>query len=61
MDISAKPPTAKGPAETFTGQVWIDPITRGLPPPGLNVAAVCFTPGARTAWHPGTAPPQMTS
>lgn len=42
---------AKGPAGTFTGDVWIDPITRGLPPSQLNVAAVRFTPGARTAWH----------
>jgi hypothetical protein len=31
MDISRKAATAKGPAETFTGEVWIDPITRGLP------------------------------
>jgi quercetin dioxygenase-like cupin family protein len=51
MDISSKPPTAQGPAETFTGQVWIDPITRGLPPSQLDVAAVRFTPDARTAWH----------
>ena len=51
MDISPKPPTAKGPAETFTGEVWVDPITRGLPPSTLNVAAVRFTPGARSAWH----------
>jgi hypothetical protein len=32
MEISRKPPTGKGPAEMFTGDVWIDPITRGLPP-----------------------------
>jgi quercetin dioxygenase-like cupin family protein len=51
MQISAKPPTAKGPAETFTGDVWVDSITRGLPPSQLNVAAVRFVPGARTAWH----------
>lgn len=51
MEISRKPPTGKGPAEMFTGDVWIDPITRGLPPSSLNVAAVHFTPGARTAWH----------
>jgi quercetin dioxygenase-like cupin family protein len=51
MKISPKPPTAKGPSETFTGDVWIDPITRGLPPSQLNVAAVHFSPGARTAWH----------
>jgi quercetin dioxygenase-like cupin family protein len=51
MEISRKPPTGKGPAEMFTGDVWIDPITRGLPPSQLSVAAVHFTPGARTAWH----------
>lgn len=51
MEISPKPPTAKGPAESFTGEVWMDPITRGLPPSQLAVNAVHFTPGARTAWH----------
>jgi quercetin dioxygenase-like cupin family protein len=51
MEISSKPPTVKGPAETFTGDVWIDPVTRELPPSQLNVAAVRFTPSARSAWH----------
>jgi quercetin dioxygenase-like cupin family protein len=51
MEISRKPPTAKGPAGSFTGEAWMDPITRGLPPSQLSVAAVHFTPGARTAWH----------
>jgi quercetin dioxygenase-like cupin family protein len=51
MEQPFKPPTTKGPAETFTGDVWIDPITRGLPPSQLNVAAVHFFPGARSAWH----------
>jgi hypothetical protein len=51
MEISRNATTAKGPAETFTGDVWVDPITRGLPPSQLNVAAVRFTPGARSAWH----------
>ena len=51
MEISRNAATAKGPAETFTGEVWVDPITRGLPPSQLNVAAVRFTPGARSAWH----------
>ncbi len=51
MEISRNAATAKGPAETFTGGVWVDPITRGLPPSQLNVAAVRFTPGARSAWH----------
>jgi quercetin dioxygenase-like cupin family protein len=51
MDIAPKPPTTGGPVETFTGDVCVDPITRGLPPSQLNVAAVHFSPGARTAWH----------
>ena len=51
MEISRRAATAKGPAETFTGDVWVDPITRGLPPSQLNAAAVRFTPGARSAWH----------
>jgi quercetin dioxygenase-like cupin family protein len=51
MEISPKPPTTKGPAETFTGDVWVDPITRGLPPSQVNVAAVHFSPSGRSAWH----------
>jgi quercetin dioxygenase-like cupin family protein len=51
MEISAKQPTVKGPAEPFTGDVWADPITRGLPPSRLNVAAVRLPPGARSAWY----------
>ena len=39
------------PAETFTGDVWVDPITRDLPSSQLNVAAVRFSPSARSAWH----------
>jgi quercetin dioxygenase-like cupin family protein len=51
MEQPSKPPTTKGPAETFTGDVWVDPITRGMAPSQLNVAAVRFSPGARSAWH----------
>jgi hypothetical protein len=51
MDISRQAATTKGPAETFTGEAWIDPVTRGLPPSQLNVATVHFTLGARSAWH----------
>jgi len=46
-----KQPTGKGPAEWFTGDVWIDPMVQGVPPSRITVAAVHFTPGARTAWH----------
>jgi quercetin dioxygenase-like cupin family protein len=51
MEIQPKRPTAKGPAEWFTGDVWIDAIARGQAPSRLAVSAVHFTPGARTAWH----------
>ena len=51
MEHQPKKPTVKGPAEWFTGDVYIDPITQGRPPSRLSIAAVHFTPGARTAWH----------
>ncbi|HWE58030.1 MAG TPA: cupin domain-containing protein [Acidimicrobiales bacterium] len=51
METPAKPASIKGPDANFTGDVWIDQISRGLPPAPLNVGAVHFTPGARTAWH----------
>lgn len=43
--------TAKGPAEWFTGDVYID--TMAAPDGDYRVSAswVHFTPGARTAWH----------
>ena len=51
MPIQPKPPTAKGPAEWFTGDVFIDAIARGEEPSRVRVSAVRFTPAARTAWH----------
>jgi quercetin dioxygenase-like cupin family protein len=51
VPIQPKPPTAKGPAEWFTGDVFIDAIVRGEEPSRVRVSAVRFTPGARTAWH----------
>ncbi len=51
MDIQPQKPSAKGPAEWFTGDVWIDPIARGQAPSRMAVSAVHFPPGARTAWH----------
>jgi quercetin dioxygenase-like cupin family protein len=44
-------PTVKGPAEWFTGDVWIDPVVQPEGQSQLSVGAVHFTPGARTAWH----------
>jgi len=46
-----KPPTAKGPAEYFTGDVYLDTVVRGEEPSRVRVSAVRFTPSARTAWH----------
>ena len=54
MDIEPKQPTSKGPAEWFTGDVWIDRIVNAEAPSRLSVGAVHFTPGARTAWHSHT-------
>ncbi len=51
MEILPKEPTAKGPAERFTGDVWIDAIARGEEPSRVRVSAVRFSPSARTAWH----------
>jgi quercetin dioxygenase-like cupin family protein len=51
MEVVAKQPSIKGPGEWFTGDVWIDSIARGRAPSRLNVSAVRFSPGARTAWH----------
>ncbi len=40
--------TSPGPADWFTGAVFIDAIAAAPP---LAAAAVHFTPRARTAWH----------
>ncbi len=41
----------KGPADWFTGNVWIDEIVVGIAPSQLRAFRVSFEPGARTAWH----------
>jgi quercetin dioxygenase-like cupin family protein len=51
VGIQPKPPTIKGPAGWFTGDVWIDPIVQPHGDSQFNIGAVHFTPGARTAWH----------
>jgi len=49
--LQPRQPSAKGPAEWFTGDVWLDSIARAEPPSHVRVSAVHFTPSARTAWH----------
>jgi quercetin dioxygenase-like cupin family protein len=43
--------TNPGPADWFTGSVYIDTIATPSDPSRLNAASVHFTPCARTAWH----------
>jgi quercetin dioxygenase-like cupin family protein len=40
-----------GPAEWFTGTVWLDEILEVEGPSTLRVHNVTFEPAARTAWH----------
>lgn len=42
----------EGPADYFTGKVWIDPFhLEAQDPSNLTSAQVTFEPGARTNWH----------
>jgi quercetin dioxygenase-like cupin family protein len=43
--------TMVGPADWFTGNVYIDTIAAPTDPSRLSAAIVHFAPGARTAWH----------
>jgi quercetin dioxygenase-like cupin family protein len=53
MDIkrNGSQPSAKGPADWFTGTVRIDPLFQASDPARTAGACVTFEPGARTAWH----------
>jgi quercetin dioxygenase-like cupin family protein len=44
-------PSAKGPADNFTGTVRIDAPFQGNAPARMGGATVTFEPSARTAWH----------
>jgi quercetin dioxygenase-like cupin family protein len=43
--------TAAGPADWFTGSVYVDTIATPSEVSRIGSALVHFTPGARTAWH----------
>ena len=53
MDIkpSGSQPSAKGPAEYFTGYVRVDPLFEAPDPARARGASVTFEPGARSNWH----------
>ncbi|HEX8944485.1 MAG TPA: SDR family oxidoreductase [Gemmatimonadaceae bacterium] len=48
---SGSHPSAKGPADWFTGTVRIDAPFQAGAPARVGGATVTFEPGARTAWH----------
>jgi quercetin dioxygenase-like cupin family protein len=43
--------TGRGPADWFTGTVFIDPVRNPDEQSAIGCAHVRFAPGARTAWH----------
>jgi quercetin dioxygenase-like cupin family protein len=43
--------TAQGPADWFTGTVFIDTVRNPDTDTAIGCAHVRFSPGARTAWH----------
>jgi quercetin dioxygenase-like cupin family protein len=53
MDIKRNgfQPSAKGPADYFTGTVRVDAPFKATEPARVSGATVSFEPGARTAWH----------
>ena len=51
MEIQPKQPSAKGPSQLFTGDVWIDTVANGKEPSRIRVNIVRFAPSSRTAWH----------
>jgi quercetin dioxygenase-like cupin family protein len=51
MEKQLPRPTVKGPADWFTGHVFIDLVATGHGSDAMSVGKVRFTPGARTAWH----------
>ncbi len=44
-------PTVTGPADWFTGEVFIDTVAETTDESRYAAASVHFSPGARTAWH----------
>jgi quercetin dioxygenase-like cupin family protein len=48
---SGSQPSARGPADYFSGSVRVDPLFQAPAPARGLGASVTFEPGARTAWH----------
>lgn len=43
--------TKRGPADYFSGTVWLDELTTAPVASDVRAVRVTFEPGARTAWH----------
>jgi quercetin dioxygenase-like cupin family protein len=43
--------TTRGPADWFTGAVYVDTVASASETVAISASSVHFTPGARTAWH----------
>jgi quercetin dioxygenase-like cupin family protein len=48
---SGSQPSARGPAEYFSGTVRIDPLFQSSDPARVSGGSVTFEPRARSAWH----------
>jgi quercetin dioxygenase-like cupin family protein len=48
---SGSQPSAKGPADYFTGTVRVDPMFAATAPSRVSGGHVTFEPGARSNWH----------
>ena len=51
MQHSPRQPTTKGPAEWFSGDVYVDALARHQGGEPVTLGCVRFTPCAHTAWH----------
>ena len=59
MEIFHRPPTAKGPSETFTGDVWVDGVyagSAGCHPAGSVIGAAGHNAAVRILTDLGVAP-----
>ena len=51
MELLNAQPSAKAPAQLFTGDAWWNVIYAGQEPSRARLNHVRFAPGARTNWH----------
>ena len=51
ITLNGSRPSARGPAEYFTGEVRVDPLVQAPDPARVTAASVTFEPCARSNWH----------